>query len=237
MSAANDSCASARLGRAHRTRHPRSRPSAIPASQSVVLPIPGPPMSANAPAAASAPRNSRKTSYSGSRPTIRASRSLLACTAPLSQTADPQTEPILARRSQLLAAAHRRCVEGALVSADSYETLARGQPESRCRPLLLDESARANRPSQHCRDGRAASVRRRAVGVRPAPLRDGAAAGRQLLMSRQPRRTRSRCSIGPGSRWTIGGQNPGEARRNLGQDASGLNPRLSQFAGRSPATG
>ena len=126
-------------------------------------------MSANAPAAASAPRNSRNTSYSGSRPTIRASRSLLACTAPLSQTADPQRQPVLARPSQLPAAAHRRCVEDVLASADSYETLAQGQPESRCRPLLLDESGRANRPSQHCRDGRGPGVRQRAIGSRLAP--------------------------------------------------------------------
>ena len=40
----------------------------------------------------------------------------------------------------------------------------------------------------------------------------------------KPQRTRrSRCSIGPGSRWTIGGQNPGETRRNPGQNPSGLN--------------
>ena len=138
-------------------------------------------------AAESAPRNSRNTSYSGSRPTIRATpiaprlhRSTFADRRPADRanSRPPLTTP--GRRPPPLRGRRAR-LGRQLRDAGS------GQPESRCRPLLLDESARAK------------------------------AAGRQLLMSRQPRRTRrSRCSIGPGSRWTIGGQNPGEARRNLG---------------------
>jgi hypothetical protein len=37
----------------------------------------------------------------------------------------------------------------------------------------------------------------------------------------------SRCSIGPDSRWTIGGQNPGETGRNLGQNPVRRGPAAS----------
>ena len=89
ISAANDSRASAPLGRAVSTRHPRSRPIAIPVSHSVVLPIPGPPTRTSPPTPRSAPRNSRNTPHSCSRPTIRATLSSVPSgTFPLSQATD-----------------------------------------------------------------------------------------------------------------------------------------------------
>jgi hypothetical protein len=93
---------------------------------------------------------------------------------------------------------------------------------------------RCERPSPGPRrvcSGRAASVRRRAIGVRPAPTsRDGAAAGRRLLHIQANRSARrSRCWSARCSWWTIGGQNPVETGRNPGQNPSGPESLFSAF--------
>ena len=67
IKAANESCASAPVGRAVSTRIPRSRAISIADSHNVVFPIPGPPVSISAPGAA---RNSLSVASSGARPTI-----------------------------------------------------------------------------------------------------------------------------------------------------------------------
>ena len=77
-----------------------------------------------------------------------------------------------------------------------------------------------------CGEEQRASARARAESVPlPHPVTGrGGACGRRCSSPGKPQRTRrSRRSIGPGSRWTIGGQNGGETRRNPGQNPSRLN--------------
>ena len=66
---AKDSCASAPLARVETTRIPRSRAAPIAASQSVVLPIPGSPVSTSAREPVPPPRYSSTSASSGARPT------------------------------------------------------------------------------------------------------------------------------------------------------------------------
>ena len=66
---AKDSCASAPLARVETTRIPRSCAAPIAASQSVVLPIPGSPVSTSARDPVPPPRNSSSAASSGARPT------------------------------------------------------------------------------------------------------------------------------------------------------------------------
>jgi hypothetical protein len=66
--------------------------------------------------------------------------------------------------------------------------------------------------------------------VRPVVI-DLDAEGRSAARDgERPRDTRS----GHASRWTIGGQNPGEIGRILGQSGSSLTCRLERFAGKRP---
>ena len=97
ISAANESRASAPLGRRASTRSPAPRAASTPASQSVVLPMPGPPVSTSAPTDDSGPRSPRTAANSDSRSITRPT-STPTCTTPLSHTTDPPRSQSSPRR-------------------------------------------------------------------------------------------------------------------------------------------
>ena len=154
---AKDSCASAPLARVETTRIPRSCAAPIAASQSVVLPIPGSPVSTSAREPVPPPRYSSTSASSGARPTGPPVTLLAAAMVRLRRT--DLTWPAR-KRSQAFRDTRDRGGEsraGLMPGRECLESCSRAQLWTRSRP---------SRPGRRCRRSRADDGRRHVIDAK-----------------------------------------------------------------------